>query len=287
MGLQQSKGVQADILPPPHRLGADAQSPVHAHHRRDLVVLHLIIISSYTANMAAFLTVERMESPVESADDLAKQTKIEYGVVKDGATMTFFKSVRPSPPPPPPLHHQPCPPTPSTHDPDALRPFRSARRHSPHGNPGSEVSGVVRTDRCVNAASPSVGVLVDTSCSLTRPPASAESRERLTSRVPRSEPDSAVSEACRHNEEGGREGGRERGKERGRGGRSERGVKDDRLRERQVSVITSSEAFRRRAVRRRLSAGDRVVISLKDESSCMANMAAPTRITFISAYMIG
>ncbi|XP_066573855.1 glutamate receptor ionotropic, kainate 3 isoform X2 [Amia ocellicauda] len=51
----------------------------------------LIIISSYTANLAAFLTVERMESPVESADDLAKQTKIEYGVVKDGATMTFFK----------------------------------------------------------------------------------------------------------------------------------------------------------------------------------------------------
>ncbi|XP_061090964.1 glutamate receptor ionotropic, kainate 3 [Conger conger] len=51
----------------------------------------LIIISSYTANLAAFLTVERMESPVESADDLAKQTRIEYGVVKDGATMTFFK----------------------------------------------------------------------------------------------------------------------------------------------------------------------------------------------------
>ncbi|XP_072103518.1 glutamate receptor ionotropic, kainate 3 isoform X5 [Mobula birostris] len=51
----------------------------------------LIIISSYTANLAAFLTVERMESPIESADDLAKQTKIEYGAVKDGATMAFFK----------------------------------------------------------------------------------------------------------------------------------------------------------------------------------------------------
>uniref|UniRef100_UPI00398EF48D glutamate receptor ionotropic, kainate 3 n=1 Tax=Pristiophorus japonicus TaxID=55135 RepID=UPI00398EF48D len=51
----------------------------------------LIIISSYTANLAAFLTVERMESPIESADDLAKQTKIEYGAVKDGATMMFFK----------------------------------------------------------------------------------------------------------------------------------------------------------------------------------------------------
>uniref|UniRef100_A0A8C6K954 Glutamate receptor n=1 Tax=Nothobranchius furzeri TaxID=105023 RepID=A0A8C6K954_NOTFU len=51
----------------------------------------LIIISSYTANLAAFLTVERMDSPVDSADDIAKQTKIEYGVVKDGATMAFFK----------------------------------------------------------------------------------------------------------------------------------------------------------------------------------------------------
>uniref|UniRef100_A0A8C5WUI1 Glutamate receptor n=1 Tax=Laticauda laticaudata TaxID=8630 RepID=A0A8C5WUI1_LATLA len=51
----------------------------------------LIIISSYTANLAAFLTVERMESPIGSADDLAKQTKIEYGAVKDGATMIFFK----------------------------------------------------------------------------------------------------------------------------------------------------------------------------------------------------
>lgn len=51
----------------------------------------LIIISSYTANLAAFLTVERMESPIDSADDLAKQTKIPYGVVEDGSTMTFFK----------------------------------------------------------------------------------------------------------------------------------------------------------------------------------------------------
>lgn len=51
----------------------------------------LIIISSYTANLAAFLTVERMESPIDSADDLAKQTKIEYGVVEDGSTMNFFK----------------------------------------------------------------------------------------------------------------------------------------------------------------------------------------------------
>ena len=39
----------------------------------------LIIISTYTANLAAFLTVERMLTPIESADDLVKQTKIKYG----------------------------------------------------------------------------------------------------------------------------------------------------------------------------------------------------------------
>jgi fucose 4-O-acetylase-like acetyltransferase len=33
----------------------------------------LIIISSYTANLAAFLTIERMETPIESAADLAAQ----------------------------------------------------------------------------------------------------------------------------------------------------------------------------------------------------------------------
>lgn len=33
----------------------------------------LIIISSYTANLAAFLTVERMTSPIANADDLSRQ----------------------------------------------------------------------------------------------------------------------------------------------------------------------------------------------------------------------
>ncbi|CAG9133260.1 unnamed protein product [Plutella xylostella] len=37
----------------------------------------LIMISSYTANLAPSLTVERMDSPIESAEDLAKQTKIQ------------------------------------------------------------------------------------------------------------------------------------------------------------------------------------------------------------------
>lgn len=50
----------------------------------------LIIISSYTANLAAFLTVQRMEVPIESADDLADQTNIQYGTIHGGSTMTFF-----------------------------------------------------------------------------------------------------------------------------------------------------------------------------------------------------
>ena len=36
-----------------------------------------IIIASYTANLAAFLTVSRLETPVRSLDDLNKQYKIE------------------------------------------------------------------------------------------------------------------------------------------------------------------------------------------------------------------
>lgn len=51
----------------------------------------LIIISSYTANLAAFLTVERMITPIENAEDLASQTDISYGTLDSGSTMTFFR----------------------------------------------------------------------------------------------------------------------------------------------------------------------------------------------------
>ncbi len=34
----------------------------------------IIIVSSYTANLAAFLTVERMTTPIESAEDLGNKT---------------------------------------------------------------------------------------------------------------------------------------------------------------------------------------------------------------------
>uniref|UniRef100_A0A158P968 Glutamate receptor ionotropic, kainate 2 n=1 Tax=Angiostrongylus cantonensis TaxID=6313 RepID=A0A158P968_ANGCA len=51
----------------------------------------LIIVSSYTANLAAFLTLEKMTPPIESVEDLANQKKIRYGVVKGGSTAAFFE----------------------------------------------------------------------------------------------------------------------------------------------------------------------------------------------------
>ncbi|CAF0913490.1 unnamed protein product [Rotaria sordida] len=51
----------------------------------------LILISSYTANLAAFLTVEKFVNTIESAEDLIKQTKIKYGVLRGGSTEQFFR----------------------------------------------------------------------------------------------------------------------------------------------------------------------------------------------------
>ena len=51
----------------------------------------LIMISSYTANLAAFLTAAKMDVPINSAEDLAKQTKIKYGTYCCGSTNSFFR----------------------------------------------------------------------------------------------------------------------------------------------------------------------------------------------------
>lgn len=50
-----------------------------------------IIIASYTANLAAFLTVSRLDSPIEGLDDLAKQYKIKYAPQNDTSSMTYFE----------------------------------------------------------------------------------------------------------------------------------------------------------------------------------------------------
>ncbi|XP_046835531.1 ionotropic receptor 25a isoform X1 [Vespa crabro] len=50
-----------------------------------------IIIASYTANLAAFLTVSRLDTPIESLDDLSKQYKIQYAPVKNSAAYIYFE----------------------------------------------------------------------------------------------------------------------------------------------------------------------------------------------------
>uniref|UniRef100_A0A2H1W6P8 SFRICE_012305 n=1 Tax=Spodoptera frugiperda TaxID=7108 RepID=A0A2H1W6P8_SPOFR len=51
----------------------------------------LIMCSSYTANLAAFLTNAAMDDSIKSAEDLGMQTKIKYGTLKGGSTYSFFK----------------------------------------------------------------------------------------------------------------------------------------------------------------------------------------------------
>jgi len=48
------------------------------------------MISSYTANLAAFLTVEKVVYPIENAEGLSMQTGIEYGCLGSGSTKAFF-----------------------------------------------------------------------------------------------------------------------------------------------------------------------------------------------------
>ncbi len=49
----------------------------------------VIIIECYTANLAAFLTIERMKMPISSIHDLAK-SNIMYGSIQSGSTLEFF-----------------------------------------------------------------------------------------------------------------------------------------------------------------------------------------------------
>ncbi|KAF5301502.1 hypothetical protein FQR65_LT08805 [Abscondita terminalis] len=51
----------------------------------------LIMVSSYTANLAAFLTVEELVTPFEGVEDLVLHKDIKYGAKSIGATKTFFK----------------------------------------------------------------------------------------------------------------------------------------------------------------------------------------------------
>ncbi|XP_046352785.2 ionotropic receptor 25a-like [Haliotis rufescens] len=51
----------------------------------------VIMMSTFTANLAAFLTVSRMGSAINSMTELASQSDIKYSVVAESSVMTYFK----------------------------------------------------------------------------------------------------------------------------------------------------------------------------------------------------
>ncbi|XP_017063976.1 glutamate receptor ionotropic, kainate 3 [Drosophila eugracilis] len=54
----------------------------------------VLMLATFTANLAAFLTVERMQTPVQSLEQLARQSRINYTVVKDSDTHQYFVNMK-------------------------------------------------------------------------------------------------------------------------------------------------------------------------------------------------
>ncbi|XP_013108762.2 ionotropic receptor 25a [Stomoxys calcitrans] len=50
----------------------------------------VLMLATFTANLAAFLTVERMQTPVQSLEQLARQSRINYTVVHESDTHQYF-----------------------------------------------------------------------------------------------------------------------------------------------------------------------------------------------------
>ena len=74
--------------------GPDMNHPVSGSGRVAVAVWWFVIGilgATYTANLAAYLTTTRMQSPINTVNDLAMQTKIPYGAVEGSQTQAFFE----------------------------------------------------------------------------------------------------------------------------------------------------------------------------------------------------
>ncbi|XP_004536655.1 glutamate [NMDA] receptor subunit 1 [Ceratitis capitata] len=54
----------------------------------------VLMLATFTANLAAFLTVERMQTPVQSLEQLARQSRINYTVVEGSSTHQYFINMK-------------------------------------------------------------------------------------------------------------------------------------------------------------------------------------------------
>ncbi|XP_049883076.1 glutamate receptor ionotropic, kainate 2 [Pectinophora gossypiella] len=54
----------------------------------------VLMLATFTANLAAFLTVERMQTPVSSLEQLARQSRINYTVVEGSSIHQYFINMK-------------------------------------------------------------------------------------------------------------------------------------------------------------------------------------------------
>ncbi|XP_023336240.1 ionotropic receptor 25a isoform X2 [Eurytemora carolleeae] len=53
----------------------------------------VLMLATFTSNLAALLTVERMQTTVQSLEDLARQSQVNYTVLEGSPTMEYFKNM--------------------------------------------------------------------------------------------------------------------------------------------------------------------------------------------------
>lgn len=58
-----------------------------------IIRFSFIVVSSYSANLAAFLTVYRLKTPT-SLEDFTKQTRISYSTVANSETYYYFQNMK-------------------------------------------------------------------------------------------------------------------------------------------------------------------------------------------------
>ena len=51
----------------------------------------VLMLATFTANLAAFLAVERMQDTVRSLEELNRQSKINYTVMEDSPYLEYFE----------------------------------------------------------------------------------------------------------------------------------------------------------------------------------------------------
>ena len=51
----------------------------------------LIIVNCYTANLAAFLTINKVDTSIKSAEDLVSQATFRIGTVEKGSSYDMLK----------------------------------------------------------------------------------------------------------------------------------------------------------------------------------------------------